>query len=120
MYLQVSESDLTKMSVSNLAKILGPTIVGFSTPDPNSDDMIREVEVQATTLERLIEIDGDYWNSFIDIEEDEYENHEIYQSPNIPTPSGTRGLSSIIPRRATCQQQLQTTSSKIFSSPVLQ
>ena len=28
--LQVSESKETKMSISNLAKVLGPTVVGYS------------------------------------------------------------------------------------------
>ena len=59
--LQVAENKETKMTVSNLAKILGPTIVGYSSPDPQPEEIMQEVGVQAATMERLITIDsGNY------------------------------------------------------------
>ena len=62
---KVSESKETKMNVSNLAKVLGPTIVGYSSADLPAEDLMREIAVQASTMERLIQIDSDYWNTFI-------------------------------------------------------
>ena len=56
--LQVTENKETKMTVSNLAKILGPTIVGYSSPDPQPEEIMQEVGVQAATMERLITIDS--------------------------------------------------------------
>ena len=61
----MSESKETKMPVSNLAKVLGPTIVGYSSQDLQPEELMREIAVQASTLEKLIQIDSDYWNTYI-------------------------------------------------------
>ena len=53
------------MPVSNLAKVLGPTIVGYSSQDLQPEELMREIAVQASTLEKLIQIDSDYWNTYI-------------------------------------------------------
>ena len=53
------------MSVSNLAKVLGPTIVGYSSSDLPAEELMREIGVQASTMEKLITIDSDYWRTYI-------------------------------------------------------
>ena len=63
------------MPVTNIAKILGPTIIGYSTPDPLPEDVIREVAAQTTTIEKLLMIDNSYWKTFID----------PYQVPEVET-----------------------------------
>ena len=62
---QVAESKETKMSTSNLAKVLGPTVVGYSSSDLPAEELMREIAVQASTMEKLIQIDSDYWNTYI-------------------------------------------------------
>ena len=42
---RVAECRENKMSISNLAKILGPTVVGYSTADPTTDNMVAEVRI---------------------------------------------------------------------------
>ena len=63
---KVAESVDAKMPVTNISKILGPTIIGYSTPDPLPEDVIREVAAQTTTIEKLLMIDNSYWKTFID------------------------------------------------------
>ena len=53
------------MSISNLAKVLGPTVVGYSSNDLPAEELMREIAVQASTMEKLIQIDSDYWNTYI-------------------------------------------------------
>ena len=45
------------MSVSNLARILGPTIVGYSSPDSPHEEMLKEVGAQSSIIEKLINVD---------------------------------------------------------------
>jgi Rac GTPase-activating protein 1 len=40
---RVAECRDNKMSISNLAKILGPTVVGYSTADPSNENLMSEV-----------------------------------------------------------------------------
>ena len=130
------------MSVSNLSKILGPTIVGYSTADPQPEEIMKEVGAQASTMEKLINIDTDYWNTFLSGEggEDLYPDNKIL-SPGTPeylfrTPmmmsEGGANLNSITPARSSRKssrsqdrkksdrlQNVQATTGRIFSSPVL-
>ena len=130
------------MSVSNLSKILGPTIVGYSTADPQPEEIMREVGAQACTMEKLITIDTDYWNTFLSgvAGEDLYRDNRIL-SPVTPecifrTPmvsEGGNNLNTQTPRLSSRMgsrrmmdrqdpgpmQQVQATTGRIFSSPVL-
>jgi len=139
---KVADSLETKMSVSNLSKILGPTIVGYSTADPQPEEIMKEVGAQASTMEKLINIDTDYWNTFLTGEagEDLYHDNRIL-SPGTPeylfrTPmmmsEGGGNLNSITPARSSRKisrsqdrkksdriQNVQATTGRIFSSPVL-
>jgi len=139
---KVADSLETKMSVSNLSKILGPTIVGYSTADPQPEEIMREVGAQACTLEKLITIDTDYWNTFLSgvAGEDLYRDNRIL-SPVTPecifrTPmvsEGVNNLNTMTPRLSSRMgsrrmmdrqdpgpmQQVQATTGRIFSSPVL-
>ena len=45
-----------KMSKENLAKILGPTVVGYSSVDPSPLEMIGETPVLARCMEKLLEL----------------------------------------------------------------
>jgi hypothetical protein len=53
------------MPVGNLAKIFGPTVVGYSCPEPEPSDMLKETKKQAQVMEKLINVPMDYWNRFI-------------------------------------------------------
>jgi len=138
---KVADSRETKMSISNLSKILGPTIVGYSTADPLPEDIMKEVGPQAATMEKLICVDADYWNTFLTGEEGEdlYRDNRIL-SPITPecifrTPmvmDNGVNMNSITPGMATRRgsrrmerhdpgplQSVQATTGRIFSSPVM-
>ena len=53
------------MPASNLSKILGPTILGYSCPEPNPTAMLAETGLQSIAMEKLIGIDSDYWGSYV-------------------------------------------------------
>ena len=108
------------MPVTNIAKILGPTIIGYSTADPHPEDIMKEVAAQSTTMEKLILIDSSYWRTFIADPEGEnlYVDNQIF-SPGTPEffPNPMREAMSDVQRRKIAPKGLSPT--KIFASPVL-
>ena len=46
-FYRVSECKDCKMPSSNLAKVFGPTVIGYSVPDPEPLQMINETKYQA-------------------------------------------------------------------------
>ncbi|XP_068224481.1 rac GTPase-activating protein 1-like isoform X2 [Palaemon carinicauda] len=78
---RVAECTECKMPISNLAKMFGPTIVGYSVPEPQPAVMVKETNHQQLVMEKLLEISTDYWNTFINVtDEIMYDN---FQSNNV-------------------------------------
>ena len=51
-----------KMPLTNLAKVFGPTIVGYSVPDPEPLQMINETKYQAMVRAVPVKIILEGWN----------------------------------------------------------
>lgn len=56
-----------KMPIENLAKVFGPTIVGYSSDNPSTETLIAETMDQIKVLDYLIRLPGDYWSRFVDV-----------------------------------------------------
>ncbi|XP_007554283.1 rac GTPase-activating protein 1-like [Poecilia formosa] len=61
---KVSQSMDTKMDVSNLARVFGPTLVGHAVPDPDPMTILHDASRQPRIVERLLSIPGSYWSRF--------------------------------------------------------
>lgn len=62
----------TKMPISNLARVFGPTIVGFSANDMTAvPNLLAETEQQAQVMEALMSVPADYWEQLLDVDTDE-------------------------------------------------
>lgn len=64
---KVAQSKECKMPVGNLAKVFGPTIVGYSSQDPDPSVMLTETRQQAVVLEYLLNLPGDFWSKYVNI-----------------------------------------------------
>ncbi|XP_051153061.1 rac GTPase-activating protein 1-like [Leptopilina boulardi] len=62
---RVSSSPECKMPISNLAKVFGPTLVGYSCQEPSVMSMLSETKNQAAIVESLLMIPSDYWANFV-------------------------------------------------------
>ncbi|KAK3591137.1 hypothetical protein CHS0354_040201 [Potamilus streckersoni] len=82
----VAQSRECKMPISNLAKVFGPTIVGNSVPEPDTAQMFSETKDQSIVMERLLEISADYWEVFLNVEDENmYPNaYNTPKTPNVP------------------------------------
>jgi len=53
------------MPISNLAKVFGPTIVGYSGPDIDAQTMLKETKKQQLVLETLLNMQPEFWKKFV-------------------------------------------------------
>lgn len=68
-FQRISECPEVKMPLTNFAKIFGPTIVGYSTADPDTHAMFAETQIQYTVMFGLLSIPTVYWNKFIALDQ---------------------------------------------------
>jgi len=74
-----------KMTTQNLAKILAPTIVGYSSKDPEPIAVMAELGVTTKCMETLLNIDGDFWSGYVDSDGDNlYDKDNMFKSPKTP------------------------------------
>ncbi|CAE1297942.1 RACGAP1 [Acanthosepion pharaonis] len=66
-----------RMPIQNLAKVFGPTIVGFSHPEPEAKDILHETKLQSMVMEQLLVLPANYWNNYF--------QPENFPDENIPT-----------------------------------
>ncbi|CAL8147844.1 unnamed protein product [Orchesella dallaii] len=62
---KVAECPEVKMPVGNLAKVFGPTIVGYSENDLDAATMLKETKKQQMVLDTLLTIPSDFWTKFV-------------------------------------------------------
>lgn len=56
---------MVKMPASNIAKVFGPTIVGYSSAEPEQHAIFTETIIQASVMEKLLQIPADYWCRYL-------------------------------------------------------
>lgn len=65
---RVADSTDTRMDVSNLARVFGPTIVGHAVPNPDPMTILQDTKRQPKVVERLLGLPVDYWSQFVTAE----------------------------------------------------
>ncbi|XP_053966931.1 rac GTPase-activating protein 1 [Anastrepha ludens] len=88
-FQRVAECREVLMPIDNIARVFGPTIVGYSSADPDRHAIFTEVYMQFTTMQNLLKIAGDYWTQYISLEVDK-ENHQTNGSSNTITRTPSR------------------------------
>lgn len=62
---RVADSEETRMDISNLARVFGPTIVGHCVPNPEPMAILADTKRQPKVVERLLSLPVDYWGQFV-------------------------------------------------------
>ncbi|KAK7010479.1 rac GTPase-activating protein 1-like isoform X1 [Biomphalaria glabrata] len=65
----VANTPACKMPASNLAKVFGPTVVGYSCAEPEPMQIMNETRKQNQVMERLLEIPTDFWADLLVVDE---------------------------------------------------
>jgi Rac GTPase-activating protein 1 len=66
-FQRVAQCPEIKMPFANIAKVFGPTIVGYSSGDPDQEKMMTETYIQALVMEGLLNVPTQYWSQFVDV-----------------------------------------------------
>lgn len=82
---RVADAPECQMPVENIAKVLGPTVVGYSTPDPPECNLFTETSCQFQVMSLLLKISFEYWNNLINIEQE----NVFPPIPHTPEPHST-------------------------------
>ncbi|KAM4570509.1 rac GTPase-activating protein 1 [Fundulus diaphanus] len=106
---RVADSLDTKMDISNLARVFGPTIVGHSVPNPEPMMILQDTKRQPMVVERLLSLPVNYWSQYVMAENVQSNlNHLIIENANCyATPERVSILGPI----TTPEQQLNKTPS---------
>nr|XP_046252465.1 rac GTPase-activating protein 1 [Scatophagus argus] len=62
---RVAGSVDTRMDISNLARVFGPTIVGHAVANPDPMTILQDTKRQPKVVERLLALPADYWGQFV-------------------------------------------------------
>uniref|UniRef100_A0A8C6TE70 Rac GTPase-activating protein 1 n=1 Tax=Neogobius melanostomus TaxID=47308 RepID=A0A8C6TE70_9GOBI len=106
---RVAGSEDTRMDISNLARVFGPTIVGHAVPNPEPMTILQDTKRQPKVVERLLSLPVDYWGQFVMAENIQPNlDHLIIENANCySTPERV----SILGPLTTPEQQLHKTPS---------
>lgn len=74
-----------KMTISNLAKVFGPTVLGYSMRDPPSTQITEELKKQNQVTELLLNLDDEFWQSIIDLDKYSYLTQTTRTSKSRPS-----------------------------------
>ncbi|NXC05693.1 RGAP1 protein, partial [Orthonyx spaldingii] len=110
---RVAQSPDTKMDISNLAKVFGPTIVAHAVPDPDPMTLLQDTKRQPKVVERLLLLPMDYWSQLMMVEQENIDPAHVIENTNaFSTPRTPEVQVSILgPLTTPEQQQLSKTPS---------
>ncbi|XP_041744613.1 rac GTPase-activating protein 1-like [Coregonus clupeaformis] len=54
----------TKMDITNLARVFGPTLVGHAVPEPDPMTILQDTNRQPRVMERLLDLPYEYWSRY--------------------------------------------------------
>lgn len=114
---RVADSLDTKMDISNLSRVFGPTIVGHAVPNPDPMTILQDTKRQPKVVERLLALPVDFWAQFVMAAENEQPNleHLIIENANCYATPERAGVSILGPLTTPEYQLNKTPSSSSLS-----
>uniref|UniRef100_A0AAX7T168 Rac GTPase-activating protein 1 n=1 Tax=Astatotilapia calliptera TaxID=8154 RepID=A0AAX7T168_ASTCA len=114
---RVADSLDTKMDISNLSRVFGPTIVGHAVPNPDPMTILQDTKRQPKVVERLLALPVDFWAQFVMAAEHEQPNleHLIIENANCYATPERAGVSILGPLTTPEYQLNKTPSSSSLS-----
>ncbi|NXS61723.1 RGAP1 protein, partial [Brachypteracias leptosomus] len=109
---RVAQSPETKMDITNLAKVFGPTIVAHAVPDPDPMTLLQDTKRQPKVVERLLMLPMDYWSQLLVVEQENIDPAHVIENTNaFSTPQTPDVKVSMLGPLTTPEQQLSKTPS---------
>ncbi|ALC42201.1 tum [Drosophila busckii] len=67
-FQRIAECPVVMMPIDNISLIFGPTIVGYSSLDPDQHAIYTEVFTQKQVMKALLELPGSFWQQYLALE----------------------------------------------------
>ncbi|XP_060656717.1 rac GTPase-activating protein 1 [Drosophila nasuta] len=67
-FQRIANCPVVMMPLENMSLIFGPTIVGYSSPDPDQHALYTEVFTQNQVMKALLDLPGTFWQQFLALE----------------------------------------------------
>ncbi|KAH8354914.1 hypothetical protein KR093_000926 [Drosophila rubida] len=67
-FQRIANCPVVMMPLENMSLIFGPTIVGYSSPDPDQHALYTEVFTQNQVMKALLDLPGTFWQQFLELE----------------------------------------------------
>uniref|UniRef100_A0A8D0A384 Rac GTPase-activating protein 1 n=1 Tax=Sander lucioperca TaxID=283035 RepID=A0A8D0A384_SANLU len=118
---RVADSSDTRMDISNLARVFGPTILGHAVPNPDPMTILQDTKRQPKVVERLLALPPDYWDvAFLILGPLTTPEHQLNKTPSSSSLS-QRMKSTLTPRFGSKSKSAVGFSrqGKFFASPLL-
>uniref|UniRef100_A0A669EYV8 Rac GTPase-activating protein 1 n=1 Tax=Oreochromis niloticus TaxID=8128 RepID=A0A669EYV8_ORENI len=114
---RVADSLDTKMDISNLSRVFGPTIVGHAVPNPDPMTILQDTKRQPKVVERLLALPVDFWAQFVMAAENKQPKleHLIIENANCYATPERAGVSILGPLTTPEHQLNKTPSSSSLS-----
>ncbi|XP_042561008.1 rac GTPase-activating protein 1, partial [Clupea harengus] len=117
---RVSQSSDTRMNVTNLARVFGPTIVGHAVADPDPMTILQDTKRQPKVVERLLALPTEYWSQYMMAENDQlHSDHMVIENTNCYATPDHHKVSMLGPITTPEHQITKTPSSSSLSSRVM-
>ncbi|XP_005187443.1 rac GTPase-activating protein 1-like isoform X1 [Musca domestica] len=84
-FQRIAECREVLMPLDNIARVFGPTIVGYSSPDPDQHAIFTEVYTQYTVMLQLLKIPRVFWVQFVPQIEDKENKHNTANIKETPS-----------------------------------
>ncbi|EDW35852.1 GL16993 [Drosophila persimilis] len=67
-FQRIAQCPVVQMPIDNISLIFGPTIVGYSSPDPDQHAIYTEVFTQKLVMKALLELPVAFWEQYVAID----------------------------------------------------
>ena len=106
------------MDTDNLASIMGPTIVGYSSLEPTA--IISEAPQQQAVMKVLLGLSADYWSTFLAVEEENIFGLKLLPPNHLTTPRYASGgmHTGNTPDNPIFNPPLVPTNHRVFATPL--
>ncbi|XP_068145514.1 rac GTPase-activating protein 1 [Drosophila tropicalis] len=74
---RIAQCPVVLMPIDNISLIFGPTIVGYSTPDPDQHAIYTEVFTQKQVMKTLLEVSNLHWEKYLSMESNTSNSHSV-------------------------------------------
>ncbi|XP_055842223.1 rac GTPase-activating protein 1 [Episyrphus balteatus] len=83
-FQRIAECPEVRMPIENISRVFGPTIVGYSSPDPDQHAIFTEIHMQFSVMQNLMKIPSGYWTQYVDFDKENTRTNNGSSEPQTP------------------------------------